>query len=263
MASVDGQVINNTTYGAALEKRTLAGGALPFASTTVSIPVISNITPAPGAIARSQTVSIDVTDSLGLLNVIVFAEFGGRDARVIYNGSTFADDFDDSSTATPITGGVRLTFIQNTPGWLASFRLRTVVVSTTGGIAVANASLDYTVTNPAGATPTMSGVSPTPPSLEPNEEVVFDLLSVYAFTGVEISVTFSGTTFTETVFKGVPSDEVPNANFSTTYQERSRAELITDADYPNRWRFRILRETVWPSSPQFAVTAYTAIGGVL
>lgn len=78
-------------------------------------PVVSNVSPAPGAIASAEPVTFDVTDANGLRRVLVTAAFAGLPTEELVYDGTFRQLYAQSTT-TAITDGLRFSLVRH-PGW--------------------------------------------------------------------------------------------------------------------------------------------------
>ena len=96
-------------------------------------PTISNVTPAPGSISYTQSISLDVTDDSGsLAKVLLVIQFTHQDApELVHDGDVFTAPYQVGSTRTPITNGYRYTLIRNS-GWPASFTLTPFALDASG-----------------------------------------------------------------------------------------------------------------------------------
>lgn len=75
------------------------------------VPVVSNPSPAPGAVNATATLGFDITvaDNSGFSWIMVWVKYQtAHFAEVVYDGGAFADDF--SGTITPITNGYQFRF---------------------------------------------------------------------------------------------------------------------------------------------------------
>lgn len=78
-------------------------------------PVVSNVSPAPGAIASTEPVTFDVTDANGLRRVLIAAAFAGLPTEELVYDGTFRQLYAQSTT-TPIADGLRFSLVRH-PGW--------------------------------------------------------------------------------------------------------------------------------------------------
>lgn len=109
--------------------RYLRGGA-SLGPGDVTPPVVAWVTPSPGStIERRTSVVVDVTDSVGLGDVVLLAEYGTGLSECIYRDGSFTGLFTGSRLA--ITGGWRFTFARD-GGWPASFTVLAIAVDTSG-----------------------------------------------------------------------------------------------------------------------------------
>ncbi len=95
-------------------------------------PTLSNLSPADGAaLARTDTVTFDVTDAVGLRDVLVMVEFPATgEYEVIHDGDNFAATY-SSSTRTAITNGYRFVLTREN-GWIGSPTFRVQAIDTSG-----------------------------------------------------------------------------------------------------------------------------------
>lgn len=83
-------------------------------------PVVSSITPAPGAaLLPTTSISLQVTDNSGVRAVRVFAEYPNGDYDVVFDGARFATKYANSSYREVISSGYRFTIRPNV-GWTAT-----------------------------------------------------------------------------------------------------------------------------------------------
>ena len=93
------------------------------------------------------------------------------------------------------------------------------------------------------ATPTITNIAPAIASIiTTNQQIAFDVTSTPALIREMVFVRFPGAGIEEVVWDG------------TAFTERY-ASTSTRLAIPNGFRFKILRNPVWPDSPQFAVYA--------
>lgn len=241
MASVDGQLAarDGASYSSLVERRTLTGSLARLEVVSSSPPTIGNISPAPGTITRAQAISLRATDALGLATLVVIADYASGRSAVIHDGTSFQPGFTAGSSRTPTTGGYDLVLAED-GGWLGSFTLRTVVVNTSGVIAVTNAALAYTVSDPPPppdvTAPAISNVEPAVLSdvgrLDP---IFFDVTDAGELGRVIVAARFVNGAY-EVVHDG--------NDFAAGYAAQSTRTAITDG-----YRYRVRRTAGWPSLP--------------
>jgi hypothetical protein len=97
-------------------------------------PSISNFSPTPGNnLTRSQVISFDVTDDVGLRLIKIEAVFApGSTIEVVHNGFVFNTMYSNASnTRTPITGGYHYTILRD-GGWPGAVTFTPYAVDTSG-----------------------------------------------------------------------------------------------------------------------------------
>lgn len=111
----------------------------------VTAPVVSGVSPTPGAMAgstraerRRQAVTFDVTDiDPGIALIMVTMKYDLEvDTTVVYDGTNFVGLFDnDETTKTAITDGFRFTLLPS-GGWRGTFSINIVNVDEAGNVGV-------------------------------------------------------------------------------------------------------------------------------
>lgn len=98
-------------------------------------PVIDNFDPPVGTpLARSDSVSFDVTDDTGLLRGEVFVTLGG-DTFVVHDGDNFRGQFANLSSRSPIVAGLSSGFrytVRRNGGWIESPTFEVHATDTSG-----------------------------------------------------------------------------------------------------------------------------------
>lgn len=100
------------------------GDAPPYLCLSIGLsasssPTIDNITPTPGntLATRFTPVQFDVVDLVGISLVLVSVTYASRKTRhVVYDGSAFTPDFEQSSTVTDIANGQQFSVLPQA-GW--------------------------------------------------------------------------------------------------------------------------------------------------
>lgn len=101
-------------------------------SDDVTPPTVTVVSPAPGAeLARNGAVTFDVTDDLGLRDVVVWVEIAGA-WEVVYGGAVagFAPAY-SSSSKSPISSGFQFV-VRRAGSWIASPTFHALAFDTGG-----------------------------------------------------------------------------------------------------------------------------------
>lgn len=94
-------------------------------------PVIDNFSPAVGTpLARSDTVSFDVTDNVALRRALVLVTLAGE-TYCVHDGFTFRGEFSNLSTRSVIAGGYHYTVKRN-GGWIEPPDFEVLAIDTSG-----------------------------------------------------------------------------------------------------------------------------------
>lgn len=94
-------------------------------------PVIDNFDPPVGTpLARSDSVSFDVTDETALRRVLVLVSLGGS-TYCVHDGFSFRDEFTNLSSRSAISGGYRYTVKRN-GGWTSPPEFEVLAIDTSG-----------------------------------------------------------------------------------------------------------------------------------
>jgi len=127
MADIDGEHFADLgRAGSGILEPTLGAFVELGAGIDGAAPVISNLTPAEGALAptfqaaRLTPISLDVTDiDPGLASVVIWCKFTGKEERlVVFDGAVFVKPFDSTLSArTTITNGFHFVVLYREPGW--------------------------------------------------------------------------------------------------------------------------------------------------
>jgi len=119
------------TPGATFNITTTGGGG------DTTPPVITIVTPTPGQpITRQTVITVDVTDTIAMRRVILYAVFSKPNAwEVIYDGESFGPAYSGpNNTVTTITGGWEFRVLRD-GGWQQTPVLRVIAVDAAGNIA--------------------------------------------------------------------------------------------------------------------------------
>lgn len=92
-------------------------GAPDAPPTDITPPMIANVTPAPGAIDYTQTISFDITDNSTINNIMLYLIANGS-SEVIYDNSTFLGAYLSSSRSS-ISNGFSFNIIRD-GGYIAN-----------------------------------------------------------------------------------------------------------------------------------------------
>ena len=95
-------------------------------------PVISNMTPAPGALLPGQFIEFDVTDETGLARVLITASFAHLDApELVHDGSSFTPAYAQASSRSAISGGYHFKVLRKRQ-WPGGVSLAAYAIDTSG-----------------------------------------------------------------------------------------------------------------------------------
>ena len=141
-------ILDHAAYAAALDRST--GDSVP--------PVVANMSPAPGAIPRTQAIEFDLTDNQDELDeVIIVARHASGAAELVYDGSFLAPY--SSSTKGPISNGLHFS-IARTTGWPSATLTLEIVALDTDGNQATPSLYPFTVTNADLTPPVVQSFSP-------------------------------------------------------------------------------------------------------
>jgi hypothetical protein len=241
--------------GTVANNRTDVRSVLQSRTADSTPPTLSAFSPAAGAIAYNQAISINVTDSAGLLaRYVVTAEFASQPDETIWDGAQFSSDYDAFSTATAISNGYGLS-IRRDVGWPAAFTLRVRAWDTDNNTATTTAAYTITGTNPAApdtAAPVIDTVAPAPGAIAATQAIswhVTDPLGIIRRVFVEVDYTTLDRR--DTAFSGVGSA----AGFDDSYDASSTVSAIT-----NGYTYSLVPDAGWRGPFTLRITAIDTAG---
>ncbi len=219
-------------------------------SPDTTAPVIGGFSPAAGAVAYTQAITVPISDNLDELLVYeLWAEFAGRPDERVWSGGAFSSDY---STSSALSGGNLV--VRRDAGWPAAFTLKARAYDEDGNVSNTG-SAAYTIStspNPAAAdtgAPTVTLVSPTDGNIGKNEPYVID---VYDFYGLARCILY---------VKWGAGLAAPEFAYDTKYPSLLTGYTVVKTEpAANTWRFTIARKLGWTVPPELEVAAFDLAG---
>jgi hypothetical protein len=212
-------------------------------------PVIGAPTPAnASAIARTGSVSIPITDNVGISRVLCSVSYNSSPSREdVYDTTGFSSLYDAFSSLSGSATSKTLVVRRNGLGWLDSPTIKVTVLDTDGN--VTTQSYSFAVSGYPFA-PYVANISPADgATLEPSDQITFDVVVPNGVRRVLLGVAYPNDL-------GVPSELVNagSADFEPCYTTSTRTS-ITDG-----YRFTLRRSPGWLYRPQPIIFGFDVTG---
>ena len=227
------------TYTAGIEyiPEVMFGGVIGLAPVDVTDPSVGSVTPSPGVIGRSTTISFQITDAVlpksGVALAAVLAVFADR-REVVYDGSSFLAPYTGSST-TPIADGASFS-IARTGGWnRGAFTLRILAVD--GGGNALTGDYTWSVSPDPDAAPAIS-YTPASGNIAPSGSIFVDVTEDEGAIGL-------ATTKIEIVFDGVVDHVELARDAAASSGSATTPYVATISSITDGYRYTLSRTGGW------------------
>ena len=121
----------------------------PYLLVSPNPPSFGSFSPVAGAVSRTASVSVSVTDSAGINEVLIWGVRSDGVIEMVYNGSTFSTDFDAASSISGSSTSKTIFVQHDSPGWTANYTLYVKVTNDLHRSATTSSA--YTLTNAPSA----------------------------------------------------------------------------------------------------------------